>query len=183
MIANLILLLTALAQCATVAGIFLLRHQIELSRRTTEGQLINELEKEFSTYYSVFAKLEPGGAWHGHASLSADDVAPLEMLTSFCEKLKHFVDRGILDWKTLDLMFRNRFFLIIDNINVIEKVIEPCRRDWVALQALEKQWRGRLPLDDARRTAAPMVLAGAAQQAVAAGGAGNLARLGSPPRG
>ena len=130
MAVSLIQVLSAVAQCAAVIGIYFLYRQIQLSRKATECQLINEIEKEFSSYYSVFAKLKPGGAWNERATLSSDDVAQLENLASFCEKLKHFSDRGILDWKTLDHMFRNRFFLIMRNVNVRTLVIEPCPNDW-----------------------------------------------------
>jgi hypothetical protein len=151
MVVSLIQALAAIAQFAAVVGIYFLYRQIQLSRKATECQLINELEKEFSGFYGVFAKLKPGGAWHESATLSADDVAQLENLASFCEKLKHFSDRRILDWKTLDLMFRNRFFLIMSNVNVRTFVIEPCLNDWETLLALEKKWRERLPESDPRR--------------------------------
>lgn len=151
MVVSLIQALSAVAQVAAVIGIFFLYRQIELGRKATQCQLINDLEKEFSGYYSVFAKLKPGGAWHASATLATDDVAQLENLASFCEKLKHFRDRGILDWRTLDLMFRNRFFLIMRNVNVRKFVIEPCPNDWETALALEREWRVRLPESDPRR--------------------------------
>jgi hypothetical protein len=151
MVISLIQAFSVVAQFAAVIGIFFLYRQIELSRKATQCQLINDLEKEFSSYYSVFAKLKPGGVWHDSATLSIDDIVQLETLASFCEKLKHFRDRRILDWRTLDLMFRNRFFLIMRNVNVITLVIEPCRNDWATALALEKEWRERLPESDPRR--------------------------------
>jgi len=36
-------------------------------------------------------------------------------------------------------MFRNRFFLIMRNVNVLTLVIEPWRHDWEAALALEKE--------------------------------------------
>lgn len=60
---------------------------------------------------SVFVKIKPGGVWYDKTELGDEDIAQLENPASFCEKLKYFHDRGILDWETLDLMFRNRFFL------------------------------------------------------------------------
>ena len=151
MVISLIQAFSVVAQFAAVIGIFFLYRQIELSRKATQCQLINDLEKEFSSYYSVFAKLKPGGVWHESATLSMEDVVQLESLASFCEKLKHFRDRGILDWRTLDLMFRNRFFLIMRNVNVLTLVIKPCRNDWATLLALEKEWQERLPESDPRR--------------------------------
>jgi len=151
MVTGLIQALSAVAQFAAVVGIFFLYRQIELGRKATQCQLINDLEKEFSSYYSVFAKLKPGGTWRDSATLSNDDVAELENLASFCEKLKHFRDRGILDWETLDLMFRNRFFTIMHNPNVLTFVIEPYRNDWEAALALETEWRERLPESDPRK--------------------------------
>jgi hypothetical protein len=148
---NPIQLLSVIAQIAAVVGIFLLYRQIELGRKTTQVQLINELEKEFSNLNAVFAKLKPGGPWCNQADLSIEDVAQLENLASFCEKLKHFLDCHILNWKTLDLMFRNRFFLIMHNANVLSLVIEPCLSDWEAAISLEEQWRKRLPKSDPRR--------------------------------
>ena len=142
--------ISAIGQFATVIGIFLLYRQIEFSQRVAESQLINELEKEFSTYNSVFVKIKPGGAWYDKTELSDEDIAQLENLASFCEKLKHFHDRGILDWETLDLMFRNRFFLIMHNINVIKLIIEPFKSDWQAVFKLETEWIERLPKSDRR---------------------------------
>ena len=151
MMTTLIQALSAVAQFAAVLGIFFLYRQIELSRKATQCQLINDLEKEFSSYYSVFAKLKPGGGWHKAAMLSIDDVVQLENLASFCEKLKYFRDRRILDWRTLDLMFRNRFFLIMRNVNVLTFVIAPSRSDWETVLTLEREWRQRLPESDPRR--------------------------------
>jgi hypothetical protein len=142
--------ISAASQVAEVVAIIFLYKQIQLSKSATQCHLINDLEKEFTHYYGVFAKLEPGGAWEKSAILSGDDVAQLENLASFCEKLKHFKDRGVLDWKTLDLMFRNRFFQIVRNPNVRKLVIEPCRTDWETLLTLEKEWRGQLPVSDRR---------------------------------
>lgn len=152
MLPSLLQAISVVAQSAAVIGIFLLYRQIELSRKATQCQLINDLEKEFATYYGTFAKLKPGGAWHQGVTLTPDDVVQLESLAAFCEKLKHFRDRRILDWKTLDVMFRNRFFLIMQNANVLTFVIEPCRQDWEAALILEKEWRDRLPEWDSRRS-------------------------------
>ena len=146
-------LLSAVAQVAAVIGIFLLYRQIQLGWKATQVQLINELEKEFSNLNAAFIKLKPGGPWYKRANLSIEDVGQLENLASFCEKLKHFLDRHILNWKTLDLMFRNRFFLIMHNDNVLSLVIEPCLSDWEAAIDLENQWRKRLPKFDPRRKA------------------------------
>jgi hypothetical protein len=142
--------LSAITQFAAVIGIFLLYLQIKLSRKATESQLINELEKEFSNYYPVLAKIKPGGAWYSRAELNSEEIAQLENLAAFCEKLKHFHDRGILDWETLDLMFRNRFFLIMHNVNVLKLVIEPFWYDWQAVLKLESKWIERLPKLDPR---------------------------------
>lgn len=159
MVISLIQALSAVAAvAAAVLGIFFLHRQIELSRKATQCQFINELEKEFSSYYAVFAKLKPGGDWHEIAELSIENVAQLENLASFCEKLKYFRDRGILDWPTLDLMFRNRFFLIMHNVNVSKSVIEPSRNDWEAALTLEEEWRKRLPEPDPRRGELTQVL-------------------------
>ncbi|MFH0783009.1 MAG: hypothetical protein V2B20_13820 [Pseudomonadota bacterium] len=148
---NLIQLLSAIAQVAAVVGIYLLYRQVELNRKTTQVQLINELEKEFANHNAIFAKIKPGGPWHGLTDLSFEEVAQLENLASFCEKLKHFLDCHILNWKTLDLMFRNRFFLIMHNANIFNLVIEPCLADWEAAIILENEWRKRLPKSDPRR--------------------------------
>ena len=149
--ANLIQTLSVVAQIAAVAGIFLLYQQIELSRKATQCQLINDLEKEFSSHNVVFANLKPGGSWFGSAHLSREEIAELENLASFCEKLGHFRSSHILSWKTLDLMFRNRFFLIMHNTNVLTHVIKPCVSDWETALSLEKEWRKRLPKADPRR--------------------------------
>jgi hypothetical protein len=142
--------ISAASQIAEVVAIVFLYKQIQLSKTTTQCQLINDLEKEFTNYYGVLAKLKPDGPWAKSAILSSDEVGQLENLASFCEKLKHFKDRGVLDWNTLDLMFRNRFFLILDNENVLKLVIEPCRNDWKTLLTLEKEWRDQLPITDRR---------------------------------
>jgi len=147
---ELIQLLPIIAQFATVIGIFLLYRQIELNRKATESQLINELEKEFSNHCLIFAKLKPGGAWYVSTNLEGEQIAQLENLAAFCEKLKHFYDRGILDWQTLDMMFRNRFFLIMHNVNVLKLVIEPFWSDWQAVLKLENDWIERLPKSDPR---------------------------------
>jgi len=142
---------SAITQLGTVAGIFLLYRQIEMTRKGAESQLINELEKEFAGYYLVFAKIKPNGVWHTSVELNPEEIAQLENLAAFCEKLKHFHDRGILDWATLDVMFRNRFFLIMHNTNVLKLVIEPCKRDWEVALKLESDWIERLPQSDSRR--------------------------------
>ena len=115
-------ILQILVQISTIAGIFLLYRQIEIGHRIAASQLINELEKEFATYNHIFAKIKPGKPWHTYTELNEEQIAQLENLAAFCEKLNHFRERGILDWKTLDLMFRNRFFLIIHNIKVLKHV-------------------------------------------------------------
>jgi len=142
--------ISAASQIAEVAAIVFLYKQIQLSKTTTQCQLINDLEKEFTNYYGVLAKLKSDGVWAKSAILTSEEVGQLENLASFCEKLKHFKDRGVLDWKTLDLMFRNRFFLIMGNENVLKLVIEPCRNDWKTLLTLEKEWRDQLPITDPR---------------------------------
>ena len=150
MVAIVLQALSAVAQLAAVAGIIFLYREIQLNKSAIQCHLINDLEKEFSHFYSIFAKLKEGGVWEKSAVLSSEDIAQLENLASFCEKLKHFRDRGVLDWKTLDLMFRNRFFIIVRNPNVIKHVIEPCRSDWETLLTLEKEWRNKLPVYDPR---------------------------------
>lgn len=152
MLEILIQVVSVVAQLATSASLILLYRQINSSQKATESQLINELEKEFGTYYGVFAKLKPGGEWHDAVTLSNNEVAELENLAAFCEKLQHFHDRDVLDWSTLDLLFRNRFFLIMQNPNVVVLVVKPCQEDWAAALDLEKQWRLRLKSGDPRRT-------------------------------
>ena len=171
MIDSLLQVSSVLAQFATVAALVLLYRQIEVGRKAARGLLIHELEKEFAGYYSVFAKLKPGGAWRNRAALSEDEIAQLENLASFCEKLKHFLDCGILDWITLDRMFRNRFFLIIHNPNVMG-LIDSSRPDWESVIELQKDWSERLPMADERRNAMARVVeqVRAAQQPVAADG-------------
>jgi hypothetical protein len=148
--------LSSIAQLAAVIGIFLLYRQIQLSRSATQCQLINELEKEFSSYNVYFVKLKLGAEWHEPSELSAEDIAQLENLAAFCEKLKHFLDLHVLDWRMLDLMFRYRFFLITRNLNVRKYVIDPCRDDWKALLKLENEWIKRLPKSDHRSQALPV---------------------------
>ena len=69
--------LSAVAQFAAVVGIFFLYQQIRLSRKAAQGQLINDLEKEFVSYYVIFAKLKPGGDRHESASLSREEIGQL----------------------------------------------------------------------------------------------------------
>jgi hypothetical protein len=140
-----------LAQIFTVIGIVLLYRQIQNNRKTTQAQLINDLEREFSSYYSVFSKLKIGGSWYELCQLENREICDLEMLVVYCEKLKHFLNRGLLDWPTLDLMFRHRFFTIMQNANVREHVIKPHSYDWKALIELRDEWSKRLPSTDPRR--------------------------------
>lgn len=133
-------------------GLLLLYRQIELGRKASSAQLINELEKEFGDYRPEFAKLNSSGQWStAIADLRPEEVTQLAKLVAFCEKLQHFLDLGILNWKTVDLMFRSRFFIIIDNPNVDCHVIKPYERDWSTVLRLEADWRSRLPSNDPRR--------------------------------
>jgi len=141
-----------LAQVATVVTLIFLYRQIEVGRNATRGSLINDLEKEFADYYSVFVRLKPGGEWHGLRNMDHEDIGKLENLAAFCEKLKHLIDCDVIELKMLDRIFRNRFFLVVQNPNVVTYVIAPYREDWASLIALEKSWCQMLPLDDSRRT-------------------------------
>lgn len=141
---------SVLAQLATVVTLIFLYRQIEIGRNATRGSLINELEKEFADYYSVFVKLKPGGEWHDLQELSHEDIGKLENLAAFCEKLKHLIDCDVIELKMLDRIFRNRFFLIVQNPNVIKNVIEPYQEDWIALLDLQKSWSRMLPIEDNR---------------------------------
>ena len=87
---------SAVAQLAGVVGIFFLYQQIRLSRKAAQCQLINDLEKEFVSYYVIFAKLKPGGDWHESASLSREEIGQLESLMHGCSSttLIHVPDSG-----------------------------------------------------------------------------------------
>ena len=139
-----------LAQVLTLIGVVFLYLQIQNNRKTTQGQLINDLEKEFTGYYYIYSKLKPSGKWHDFVQLEHDEISDLEMLAAYCEKLWHFQDRGLLDWETLDLMFRHRFFNIMQNPNVQEYVIKPHSIDWKAAIELLDTWTKRLPSYDPR---------------------------------
>lgn len=137
-------LMTAIGFIMTTVGLFLLHRQIEIGRRIATVQLIHDLEKEFSTYNSIFLKLKPEGKWGVSQKLSQREISDLENLASFCEKLKFFVDKKILDWPTLDLMLRLRFFTIMNNPNVLKYVIEPNPVYWRAVLDLKKCWEKKL---------------------------------------
>ncbi len=143
-------LISVFAQLATITGIWLLAWQIVSAKRISKAQIINELEREFAGYYTVFQNLKPSGRWRDRVHLAPAEVVELENLASFCEKLKHFLDLGALDWIVLDRMFRNRFFLIVDNPNVREQLIQESFDDWQSLMEIEKEWRSRLPASDRR---------------------------------
>ncbi len=149
---SLLQIASILAQVATVVTLIFLYRQIEVGRNATRGSLINELEKEFADYYSVFVKLQPGGEWHDLRQMDHEDIGKLENLAAFCEKLKHLIDCDVIEMKMLDRVFRNRFFRIAQNPNVVKYVIAPYREDWASLIELEKSWCQMLPIEDNRRT-------------------------------
>jgi len=140
-----------LAQVLTLIGVVFLYLQIQNNRKTTQGQLINDIEKEFTGYFYIYSKLKPSGKWQDFVQLEHDEISDLEMLAAYCEKLKHFLDRGLIDWPTLDLMFRHRFFIIMQNANVREHVIKPHSNDWKAVIELRDEWTKRLDPTDPRR--------------------------------
>lgn len=146
-----ILLASLLSQVATLTAAAFLFFQVRHQRRATEAQLVNELETEFNSYRAIFGRLKPRGSWTKVVQLSDDEVLDLELLAAFFEKLSHFVRLGVVDWKTLDLAFRHRFFVVLDNPNVRKYVRVPHLEDWAGLVHLEQAWRGMLVPADPRR--------------------------------
>ena len=131
---------TLVANAATFLSVVVLLLQGRSGRRVARGQLINDLEKEFAGFHADFARLKPGGEWEELTEMSAEDIARLENIASFCEKLMHFVDCGIIPMKVLDRLFRNRFFIIVENKNVKKHVVESCYADWQDLRRLYEKW-------------------------------------------
>jgi hypothetical protein len=145
-------LLSVLAQAATLIGLILLYRQIEVGRRANAAQLINELEKEFGKYRPQFAQLTTGGELANEVeNLRPEQITQLAKLVAFCEKLQHFLDLGIINWKTLNLMFRARFFIIMDNPNVLKYVLAQYEDDWQAVLRLKTDWRNQLQLAESGR--------------------------------
>lgn len=147
--------LSVAAQVTALVSLRLVYKQVRANTGSTQGHLINDLEKEFTSYATTFAKLKDGGDWRSSVELCQPEISELENIASFCEKLKHFLDLGIIEWRMLDRWFRNRFFIVIDNPNVWEYAIGPYESDWAALKELESQWRERLPVSDPRRSPTP----------------------------
>jgi hypothetical protein len=135
-------LATTAGSIGAVLTLLFIAVQLRDSRRSTQAQLVNTLEQEFRSLYPVYSSLLEGGKWSntGKGPLSDQDLCDLEAYVQFFERMQLLRDLRALELRNLDRLYGQRFFLIMHNRHVQDKLLYRDEEYYVALIELYRDW-------------------------------------------
>jgi len=138
-----------IADIAAVAGsivasltLVFIALQMKDRRRFTQAELINTLEAEFRSLYHVYEKLLPDCEWSSTKSgpASSQNLCDIEAYVQFFERMEFVLELGALDLRNLDRLYGQRFFLVMHNLHVQEKLLYRDEDYFLALIQLYRRW-------------------------------------------
>jgi len=120
----------------TGSGLLFIARQIADSRRFIKAQFINGLDNEILSHHITYSKLFLGEVPKDEELLKFADCL------AFFEKIKLLIDNNTIDFKTIDVMFAFRFFLVVHNRHIQDKILysEKFKGHFLAIFALHKDW-------------------------------------------
>jgi hypothetical protein len=135
---------TTLGVVVTAGGLIFVAFQIRDARKAVQSQFINELSVEAASMYDTYTKLLPGESWSssGSGPQTRDDLAKIIAYLGFFAKIKFLIEKKAIDIKTVDRMFAFRFFLVVHNRHVQEKILYADLYEdyWAGIFALHYIW-------------------------------------------
>jgi len=126
----------------TVFAVAFARGQIIAAAALSQAQFVDSLEREFAALAAIQLRVRLGGRWAESPGPETEvEIAELQTLLSFFEKL-HFIEAaGVLRLDDLDALFGTRFFETWSNVNV-QRILDETGGPvaWAALYALHARW-------------------------------------------
>ena len=116
--------------------------QLRASRRFTQAALVNTLEAEFRSLYPVYNRLLDDGEWSNDrvGPTTGEQLCEIEAYVQFFERLGLLLELGVLDLPNLDLMYGQRFFLVMHNTHVQDKLLYRDEDYFSLLIRLYQRW-------------------------------------------
>lgn len=129
-----------------------LADQVDIARVAAKGQFISNLEQEIVSQYNTYANLLPSGTWSlkesgtwastGVGPQTSVEVSQIIAYLGFFAKIKFLIDTKAIDFPTIDRMFAFRFFLVVHNRHVQERILYSNQYGdyWSAIFVLHQEW-------------------------------------------
>ena len=137
-------IMATLGPLATFGGILFVARQIADGRRFAKAQFINQLEEEITSLDAEYVKLFPGDTWSSSNTKRPDleNLSNLIAYIAFFEKIKLLIDSKTIDICTVDRLFALRFFRLVHNPYVQNKILYSDQyKDCVStIFALHQEW-------------------------------------------
>jgi hypothetical protein len=126
-----------LAQVIAVALILFAAKQLQAQKASSKSQVLFQLDEALMKYQDVHQKLRPAGQWgENKGGPTGDDWPAVEAYMGLFERLKAFIDDGLVDIDTAFKLYAYRVFNLNNN-NIIrdEKLVERAQywQDFLAL--------------------------------------------------
>jgi hypothetical protein len=116
--------------------------QLKVARRIAGGEFILHLDDAFRHHEDVHRALRPGGKWASGAAPTKDDYPDIERYMGMFERLKIFVDDGLIDIETADHLYGYRIRNLVANPHIVEakELVQPA--EWAAMEESERRKHG-----------------------------------------
>ncbi len=126
---GLLLLATGVAAYATVRS----------SRRFETARIVQQLQRDFHDFRNVYEAFGDNGGRRAADSLTPTEQTQVRLYFSFFEYVGYLLKTDALDIVTIDLLFRRRFFSVMEAA-AVKKEFDSIVSDLALLVELQQVW-------------------------------------------
>jgi hypothetical protein len=117
--ANLGQVLGGFAQVIAVALILFAAKQLQAQKASSKSQVLFQLDEALAKYQDIHQSLRPVGQWgNNKGGPTGDDWPAVEAYMGLFERLKAFIDDGLVDTDTAFKLYAYRVFNVNNNATI-----------------------------------------------------------------
>ena len=124
-----------------VLGAFMVLYEVRLTKRLAQAEFIRDLQSDFTSNPNI------GELWRKlllKEEVTAADRHLVSSYLTFFETLNLLIDRGVLDFKVTDDLFRNRFFTAVGDPGVLSCALASQAGAFTNIHHLISVWHDHL---------------------------------------